>query len=154
MGHVRFNDIWDGNAIAKRAGIFFNPRSDTCICHVAGSQRLGGVLYSNFTGESITAHTASWKRHWVSRDMIYVCFDYPFNQLGVKRIFGQVKEDNEAALKFNEHMGFRVVARIEGVHPGNMAAIVMVLEKSECRLLAIKPRGIEVKRYEQDRLHG
>lgn len=154
MGHVRFNDIWDGNAIAKRAGIFFNPKSDVCICHVDGNQRLGGVVYTNFTGESINMHAASWARHWISRDMIYVCFDYPFNQLGVNRIFGQAKEDNTAALKFIKHTGFRVVARIEGVHPGNRAAIVMVLEKSECRLLAVRPRDIEIKRYEQEHSHG
>ena len=29
-----------------------------------------------------------WDPHWINRDMLYVVFDYPFNQLGVKRLFG------------------------------------------------------------------
>ena len=142
MGQIRFNDIWDGNAIARHAGIFYNPKCDIVICHADGNRRLGGVLYTNFTGESITCHTASWDRHWITRDMIYVCFDYPFNQLGAKRIFGNVPEYNEAALRFNRHMGFKTVARVEGVHPGGLAAIVMVLEKADCKLLSVRPREI------------
>ena len=52
--------------------------------------RMGGVIFSNYTGESIAMHSAAWDQHWINRDMLFVIFDYPFNQLGVKRMFGQV----------------------------------------------------------------
>lgn len=103
---------------------------------------LGGVVFSDFTCESIAIHSASWTPRWISRDMIFVTFDYPFNQLGVKRIFGPVPESNLHAQEFNMKVGFNIVNRIEGVFPDG-ALIVMCLEKADCRLLNVKPRTIQ-----------
>ena len=99
-------------------------------------------MYSNFTGESIAMHTASWTRYWINRDLIYASFHYPFSQLGVKRIFGLVPEDNLQARRFNENAGLRYVARIEGVFPNDVACLVMRLDREDCRLLKVKPRNI------------
>ena len=74
--------------------------------------------------------------------MLFLAFDYPFNQLGVKRIFGQVPEDNHHAIEFNLKFGFRTVARVEGVFPGNIACLVMRLDRENCRMLTIKPRNV------------
>jgi RimJ/RimL family protein N-acetyltransferase len=143
---IVLNDPEDGEAIALAAGCYYNPFVDRVICHHKGNTRLGGIIYSGFTGESIAAHSASWDPHWINRDMIFMCFDYPFNQLGVKRMFGQVPEDNQQALEFNKKMGFKPVARIEGVYRHNIACIVMCLEREDCRLLGVKPRSIKSNR--------
>jgi RimJ/RimL family protein N-acetyltransferase len=140
LDHVRFNHPADGYAIAARAGTYYDPASGACICRLKDDVRIGGVIYSNFTGESIAMHTASWDEHWVNRDLIYLAFDYPFNQLKVKRIFGLVPEDNVRARKFNENVGCRTVARIEGVFPGDVACLVMRLDREDCRLLRVRPR--------------
>lgn len=142
MDHIVFNERADGNAIAALAGTAFNPGRDVSICRVRNGYRLGGVIFSHFTGESISMHSASWDQHWINRDMLYVTFDYPFNQLGVKRIFGQVPEDNLHAQQFNTKVGFKEVARIEGVFPGPLACVVMCLERKDCRFLRVKPRNI------------
>jgi RimJ/RimL family protein N-acetyltransferase len=104
---------------------------------------LGGVIFSHYTGESIAIHSGSWDPHWINRDMLFVVFDYPFNQLGVKRIFGQVPEDNKHARSFNENLGFWYVARVEGVFPGDIACMVMRMDREDCRFLTIKPRFIQ-----------
>ena len=118
-------------------------RSISQFCRHKGGRRLGGVIFQNFTGESIAMHSASWDPHWINRDMIFVTFDYPFNQLGVKRIFGQVPENNGHAYTFNSKLGFKPVARIEGVYPHNIACIVMCMEREDCRMLKVRPRSIQ-----------
>ena len=137
------NDPTCGVAIAELAGTDYNPRTCVSMCRVKDGERLGGVVFSHFTGESIAIHSASWAEHWVNRDLLFVTFDYPFNQLGVKRIFGQVPEDNWRARKFNENLGFKYVARIEGVFPGDVACMVMRMDREGCRFLTLRPRHIQ-----------
>jgi RimJ/RimL family protein N-acetyltransferase len=143
LDHIEFNIPAHGEAIAKLAGTDFNPRTCISLGRVKNEKLLGGVIFSHFTGESIAIHSASWDLHWINRDMLYVTFDYPFNQLGVKRIFGQVPEDNTHAQSFNHNLGFTTVARIEGVFPGNVACVVMRMDREDCRFLKITPRHIK-----------
>lgn len=143
LDHIVLNDRACGEAIAALAGTDYNPRTCVSMCRIRDGVRLGGVMFSNYTGESIGVHSASWDQHWINRDMLFVTFDYPFNQLGVKRIFGQVPEDNLHARKFNENIGFHYVARVEGVFPGNVACMVMRMDRADCRFLNIRPRHIK-----------
>jgi len=135
-----FNDIEDGRAIAKLAGTHFNSECDVCVCRIRNGQRLGGYLYTDYTGESLSMHSASWAARWLNRNMVFIAFDYPFRQLRVKRIFGQTPEDNQPALEFNRKCGFKVIARIKGVYKGGVACIVTMMEPEDCRLLNVKPR--------------
>jgi RimJ/RimL family protein N-acetyltransferase len=139
---IRFNDPFDGDAIAGVAGTHFNPLIDVSICRVRDNSRLGGVIFNNYTEESIAIHSASWVPRWVNRDLLWVTFDYPFNQLGVNRIFGMVPEDNHHARAFNSNLGFEDVARIAGVYQGNVACRVMCMERGACRFLNIRPRSL------------
>ena len=91
-------------------------------------------------------HSAAWTSHWINRDMVYIAFDYPFRQLGVKEIFGQTPENNQHALEFNRKCGFKVIARIEGVYPGNVACIITKMEPEDCRLLHVNPRSVKSNR--------
>jgi len=74
--------------------------------------------------------------------VLFAVFDYPFNQLGVKRLFGHVPEDNHGARLFNQKMGFQYVARIEGVFKHGIACLVMRLDREQCRFLTVRPRTI------------
>ena len=146
MDKIRFNVLHDGLAVAERAGTSFHPGRDISICRVRDGGRMGGVIFTNFTHESVVIHSGAWADHWINRDMLFVTFDYPFNQLGVNRIFGHVPEDNMHARRFNEKLGFKYVARIAGVFRHNIACQVMCLERSECRFLDIKPRHFKSNR--------
>jgi len=125
-----------------RAGAIYNPEVDIVICRVRDNVRLGGVLFNNYNEESIQIHSASWLPRWGNRDLLFITFDYPFNQLGVKRIFGMVPEDNRKALAFNAHLGFRHVARVEGVYKDGVACMVMCMERHDCRFLRVRPRSL------------
>lgn len=128
-----------GAAVAKTANLFLGP-TDVTICRVTGGMLRGGFIYTRFSGESIFIHFAGYDEHWISRDFLWVAFDYPFNQLGVKRIFAEMREDYGDVLAINEKAGFRRVARIEGVYPDGVASIVSRLDREDCRFLNIKAR--------------
>jgi RimJ/RimL family protein N-acetyltransferase len=147
VDQIVFNDPDHGEQIAIRAGGAFDKRTCSVISRLRNGELLGGVLYANFTGESVAMFTAGWDPHWLNRDLLYVIFDYPFNQLGVKRIFGLVSEDNVHARRFNAKFGGKDIARIEGMFRGNVAGIIMCLERDACRLMGVKPRTIQTNRH-------
>lgn len=64
--------------------------------------------------------------------------DYPFNQLGCKRITGLVESTNKKALELNKHIGFRVEATLEKAGQNDADMVVMVLWKEDCRFLRWK----------------
>lgn len=138
---IVFNNHDHGDAIARAAGCNFNPRCDIAITRVAGDELLGGVIYQNYTHESISIHVASFDKRAATRELLWVIFHYPFVQLGVKRIFGQVPETNTKALEFDLALGFKILTKVDGVFPDG-GVIVLVLEKADCRWLNFKPKTL------------
>jgi RimJ/RimL family protein N-acetyltransferase len=137
LDRIVLNEPTCGAAICQQAGA---QPGNVCgvLARVKDDVLLGGVVYYNYTGESVAMHTGAWDDHWLSRAMLHAVFDYPFNVMGVKRIFGELHEDNHHALAFNAKFGARIVARIEGVYPGNRACIVHRLDREDCRFLNLK----------------
>ena len=73
--------------------------------------------------------------------MLWCIFDYAFNQLGCKKVFGQVPEHNAKALEIDLKLGFKIVARIDDVFPEG-ACLVLAMSPEDCRWLKIKPRNL------------
>jgi hypothetical protein len=138
---IVFNDIRHGHKIAGAAGSIFNPACDQCISNVVGGELLGGLTFQGYTGASIQGHMAGFHPNWLTRDLIWVGFDYPFNQLGCSMIFAQIPETNTRSLEMNQKLGFKIVSRIEGVFPDG-ACMVLALAREDCRWLDLKPRGL------------
>ena len=144
MDRIVFNDPEQGDAIAKAAGIFFDPKAHISICRARDDVLLGGVVFTNYTHESIEIHGVAFADFALNRDLLYVIFDYPFNQLGVKRLFGRVPENKFGALRLNAKLGFKPVARIGGVYRHGVSCVVMRMDRSDCRFLGnIQPRTIK-----------
>ncbi len=101
---------------------------------------IAGVLYQNFNGVNISAHIAAVPgANWLTRNFLWVMFDYPFNQLGVKRITGVVPASNLAARRFDEHLGFVHEATLKDALPdGDL--LLYVMWRENCRWLALKEK--------------
>jgi RimJ/RimL family protein N-acetyltransferase len=138
---IVFGNIAHGHAIAVASGTTFNPEVDRVIARVENGQLLGGVTYQGYTGASIQMHMAGFDEHWANRDVLWVAFDYPFNQLGCKKVFGQVPETNARALEIDLKLGFKIVAKVEDVFPDG-ACYVLALAREDCRWLKLKPRSL------------
>ena len=133
-------DIEHGHRIAARAGTVFNPDADVVLARVEGGELYGGVTYTGYTGASIHMHSGGFVPNWANREILWMMFDYPFNQLGCKKVFGQVPETNTRALEIDQKLGFKVVAKIDDVFPDG-ACYVLALAREDCRWLKLKPRG-------------
>jgi len=137
---IQFGNFDHAEQIAKAARIYFNPLCDVCISRSKDDKLLGGVIFQQFTGMSITIHVAAFDPHWINPDMLWITFHYPFEQLKVKKIFGQVPQDNSRALEFDRKLGFKIETIIRDVYPdGDMVLLSMYRE--DCRWLRLKPRS-------------
>lgn len=133
-----------GHAIAKSAGTVYNPAVDIVISRTEESVLLGGVVYNGYTGASINIHMAGFTPRWASRDMLWVCFDYPFNQLGCKKIFAQIPAQNTRAVKIDLKLGFTFEVLIKDVFVGD-DLVVLSMTREDCRWLDLKPRNLMAK---------
>jgi len=129
-----------GHAIAAGAGCIFNPACDRVIANARGEKLLGGVIYQGFKGASIGIHAAGFDPHWLSNDMLWISFSYPFEQLNVSKLIAQVPSSNRKALEFDLKLGFKEEARIADAFIG-ADLLVLTMRRENCRWLKLKPRG-------------
>ena len=95
------------------------------------------VAYDNILDKSCLMHTAAIVPNWISKDLLWACFDYPFNKLGLKVILASVASTNEEALKLDRHLGFVDKAYIEDAHAdGDL--VILAMRRENCRWLDIK----------------
>lgn len=99
------------------------------------------AVFDNYNeGGSIQIHIAVADRKYVTRRAIQRVFEYPFLQLGVKKLIGIVNSENAAALSFDLRLGFEVEAVIEDAYErGDMYILSMTPE--QCRWIRGKRYG-------------
>lgn len=143
---IRFNDIEAGCAIAKAIPRNYNPLVDVVISnHDTSGKLLGGVIYDGMTSNCIFAHQASFSRKWLGGDMLWIIFDYPFNQLKMGKLAGTIPSTDVKLLEFNKRLGFKEECRIKGAYTdGDL--IVMTMTRNECRWLDRKPKTLRSNR--------
>lgn len=98
---------------------------------------IAGVVYDGYIeGARVNMHVAGVGKRWLTREFLSVCFKYPFVQLGVNVVIGLVESTNEAALKFDKHLGFTEACRIEG-GAKDSDLIVLTMPRKTCRFLGL-----------------
>ena len=113
------------------------PETTQCIGQIKDGNLVAVVGFNNFMPNACQMHIGSVGEDWMSRDLLWAAFDYPFKKLGVKVILGQICADNTEALKLNRHLGFKVVAEIPDAHmDGDL--VIMAMRKEDCRFLNIR----------------
>jgi hypothetical protein len=114
------------------------PTETVCIGQEIDGNLVAVVGFCGFMPKACQMHIASVDEvNWMSRDLLWASFDYPFNKLGVSVILGQINADNESALRLNRHLGFKVVAEIADAHmDGDL--VIMAMRREDCRFLDIK----------------
>lgn len=147
---IHRNEAIHGLAL-RRAGFNCNPYKDILITRTdAKGNLLGGVFYNEYTRRSISMHVASLKPNWLNVDLLWVMFDYPFNQLGVEFVFGPIRSSNTEAIDFAKHIGFKEVTRIPEMFPdGDL--VILRMSRDECKWLSLKPRTIRPRYLESNK---
>lgn len=97
---------------------------------------IAGVVYEQFNDFNCFMHVAAVPgRFWLSRLSLFNFFNYPFNTCGLRRVTGWVDETNVAARRLDEHLGFRLEARLVGAANSGGDALIYAMTREECRFL-------------------
>ena len=119
--------------VAEAAGCVWTPMT-TAVGWEVGGKLIAGIMYDGYTGASIAMHSRVDDPRKVSREWLFAIFDYPFNQLGVKRVSGLVSSANKKAQRVNEHLGWQRETTLADYFPDG-DGIVYIMRRSDCRWL-------------------
>jgi len=95
---------------------------------------IAAIAYDGYTGASISMHSRCDDPRRVPRKFYSLIFDYPFNQLKVKRVNGIVASSNARAMRVDEHLGFKREAVLRDYFPDG-DAIIYAMYRDDCRFL-------------------
>lgn len=95
---------------------------------------VAGFVVEGLTGTNAFVHIAGEGRRWLNKSFLFACFDYVFNQIGLKRITGMVPVANKDALRFDKHLGFIEEFVIKDGNPSGDVA-VLGMRREDCRWL-------------------
>jgi RimJ/RimL family protein N-acetyltransferase len=120
--------------VCKQTQNDFFPGAFQGIGIVKDGEIVCGVAFDGFNGSSIQIHVALKPGEKMTREWLRAVFDYPFNQLKVKKIIGIVDSGNPQALRFDKHIGFEEVAVIkDAARYGDIHILTMTPE--QCKFL-------------------
>lgn len=140
---IHLDNIEHGQAIGDRAGSRpFLPRFDRCVSRTSEGNLVGGVIYQDYLVRSIALHTASWTKDWLTRDLLWTIFTYPFDVLKVEKLIAQVRTTNPHAIEFDKRIGFKEEYTIQDVVPGG-GMMILSMTREDCRWLKWRPRYLE-----------
>lgn len=100
---------------------------------------IAGIAYAEWNGVNVVCHIASdLSRRWLTKQFLWMIFDYPFEQLKVKRMTACIGEGNKDSRRFVEHLGFTLECRLSDAHPtGDILVYAMRKPQAE-RWLKLK----------------
>ena len=138
-GHDNIVGPW----VCSRAGGSWSEGRGTTIglLDTASNKLICGVLYEDFNGANLSMHIAAEPgARWAQSEFLRVWFDYPFRQLGCKRITGIIASTNTASRRMAEHLGLVLEATLKDAHPeGDL--LIYAMRKQDCRWLNIKEKA-------------
>lgn len=101
---------------------------------------IAGVLYTNGEARNTCMHVGAINgKRWLTRAFLFACFDYPFNQLGKRRVTALVRRSNHVARGFVRGLGFALEGKM-GHYFDDDDMLVFGLKKADCRWLQLAPR--------------
>lgn len=100
---------------------------------------IAGVLYEGFNTHNVWMHVASHiPGAWLTRSYLRICFEYPFVQVGVRRVGAQVADSNLASRRFIDRLGFVREATIHGAARDGGDIGLYVMWRDDCRFIGDK----------------
>lgn len=121
-----------GPWIAKELDMVWTAENSSTIGWIEDGQVINAVWYEDFNKKSVTSHIVLKKP--MNRQFLAIIFDYPFIQLGVDKIIGPVKSNNQKAINLDLKLGFKEEARLLDAFP-DADLVFLVMNKEECRFL-------------------
>lgn len=130
---VTFDADLIGPWVSAKTGGHWTKNRGTAVGRLKDGQLIGGVLYEDYTKANVVCHIAG-DEGWATKGFLRLIFDYPFNQLGVKRITAPVHSDNVKSILLMHRLGFTLEATLAQAIPDGDLLIYRMF-RSECRFI-------------------
>jgi hypothetical protein len=98
---------------------------------------IGAVGFDNWSEASVEMLCAG-DSGWLTRELLFKAFHYPFILGGVNVVLARVGSDNDEAIRLNKHLGFVEQCRIPKAWDGGEDLILMAMTKEQCRWLSLE----------------
>lgn len=119
-------------AVMTRLGGTYSGNAVSIGC-VVNDELVAGVIYDRYNGVSL--YISIWVGSRPSPEFMHAIFDYPFNQIGARKVIGLIYGTNEKSIRLAEHAGFTLEGVIKDCcEEGDMFIYTMTPE--QCRFLA------------------
>jgi len=118
----------------------FNPGTTIGVAPNDEDILIAGIVYHDFQEKfgTIQISMAADSPRWAQRGIIRACLHYPFEQLGVGKVWTAIASDNRRAIRFNEGIGLRREAILSRHFGSKHAVICRMLRKEYDRLYTMK----------------
>ena len=120
-------------SLAKGLGIPF-CRPFSSLAFIQDGEVLGGTVFNGYNGSNIDLSIFLLKPLPFRRGHYRALFDYPFNQLGVRRVTVRTKAKNKKVRKQIRRLGFKPEGRMSKYYSDD-DAMVYGLTKGGCKWL-------------------
>jgi hypothetical protein len=127
---------WEWDWFKKRTSVIAMEDSQGLVVYNGDATIAAGAVFDSFTEDGCQVHWAVDNPMVLRRGFLQEIARHLFVTRGRERIFGLVPDNNKRALKFDEHIGMREIARIPHALGEGVGYIVMTMTKDECRWLA------------------
>ncbi len=98
---------------------------------------VAGVIYNKMEGANVCMHIGAIDgRHWCSKEFLFAAFDYPFNQMGKRRITANVCRKNTHARSFVQNLGFKYEGTMRHYYENDDMCVYGML-RADCRHLEL-----------------
>lgn len=139
---IVFGNETAGHMIANAARAHFCPSRDQVIARVRGEKIFGGIIYQRYCGASLQCQLAGFHPNWVTPDLLWMGFHYPFEQLKCRVLFATVKSNNTRARNIYAKLGFKEQFRTPNVYDDGADLVMLSMARDECRWLSITPKTV------------
>lgn len=108
---------------------------------VDGEEVKGVIVYEGFTASNCNMHVASdLSGHWITRELLFTAFAYPFIQCGLRRVTGLVPSKNTRALDFDLKLGFTPEGKMRHFLPDGDDMIILGMLREDCPFISKEAR--------------
>lgn len=121
-----------GHWVMGRIGGFFDPVCMSAIGWETEGKLTAGASYRDWNGVSIEGQIAADKP--LTRGFILAIFDYPFRQLGARKIIATTSADHIRSNRLLQRLGFVEEARLRDAAPGG-DLLIYSMRRQDCRLV-------------------
>ena len=121
-----------GHWVMGRIGGFFDPVCMSAIGWENAGKLVAGASFRDWNGVSIEGQIAADRP--LTRGFLFAIFDYPFRQLGARKIVATTSADHIRSIRLLRRLGFVEEACLRDAAPGG-DLIIYTMRREACRFL-------------------